>query len=154
MIAVHNIQATVASQISAHSYISGISVITDDGLQFHNIERALGDKGNGVAIVVSFPTGSAVMDGANNLSAEDFGITVTVRVNAQRNAETNPARPGAQKDLLLLLTAVREAVLSWPTPNQDRLGFRSAGCTFAWEIEGEVGYYADFNIRAAFHKAA
>lgn len=155
MIAVQDIQTAVASQISAHPYLSGVSVISDNGLQMNAIEAALGDRGNGVVVVVSFPTGSTATDGANNLSVEDFGITVTIRVNAQRNSETTPAaRPGAQKNLMLLLTAVREAVLSWPTPNQDRLGFRSTGCTFAWEIDGEVGYYVDFMIKAAFHEAA
>lgn len=154
MIAVEDIQSTVAARLAAHSYLSGLAVIADDGLQTNAIENALGDEGKGVALVVSFPTGSTTSDSVNNLSAEDFGVTVTIRVNAQRNSETKTGRPGAQKNLMLLLSAVRQAVLSWVTPNNDRLGFRSAGCTFAWEIDGEVGYYVDFTIKAAFQNPA
>ena len=154
MINIEDVQSTVIQRLQAAPYLSGLTLLADDGIQYDAIDNALGGKGNGVAIVVSFPTDSIVLDAVKNLSAEDVGITVTIRVNSTRNAETKAGNPGAQKSLPLLLKAVRNAVISWAPPNNDRFGFISAGFQFAWEIDGEVGYYVNFRVKCGFQETA
>ncbi|TXH52217.1 MAG: hypothetical protein E6Q97_16590 [Desulfurellales bacterium] len=150
MIAIEDIQSTIGAAISAHSYLSGIAVIEDDGLKAHDIEEALGDDGNGVAIVVCLPLGGDPADNAKNLLSDIVTVAVEVRVNVERNS----AAGGAGKSVLLLLKAVREAVAGWSPENRGSRPFRSAGFSEPDLFEGEVSYVAMFTVQTAHQLAA
>ena len=108
MIALANIQAAIQTVIAANAYLSGISVIVDNGLQDPAIEDQL--VGKGFVIVIPPILGGKTLTQAGGKIVLLADVMVRVMVNPEANATANT---GAQKGTYEAIAAVTKAVLGW-----------------------------------------
>jgi hypothetical protein len=109
MITLRDIQNDARDTIQGKSYFAQEAVIADNGLQIHEIEKAL--DGRGFCVVVGLPvTGTKLdMDSDNVTHLSYATLPVFVQINPAQNASAT----GAQKEVLVAIEEVWAALKTY-----------------------------------------
>lgn len=149
MIDFADIQSTAKAALEAHAYFSDVSVLLDDGTIDPDIERALGEDGSGVVVIVCLPYRATRVASGPGLG----GLQVDVAIQIRMNPTQNEASAGAGKDMNELIRSAFEAILGWrPSSGPGKWVFEAAGTPLelAPAMQGEIAYDLNFEKLATF----
>lgn len=136
MITLHESQTAARDVIQGASYFAQEAVIADNGLQIHEIEKAL--DGRGFCVIVGMPVSGTKSDyDSENVTHLSYAtLPIFIQVNPAQNVKST----GAQKEILVAIEEVFAALKTYEDDAETRFEAESTDFELMIDDAGLLAY--------------